>query len=121
MQGYLKLPPCEDAFKQHVKRPCGRQKYGCHHTSDVMGSPFDFGWKKEDAALTPVLYEGLTTSEVISHIICICKGKDHCVVGCACFQNGLPCTELCTYAANIEKCGNAIPSEFKHDYNEEEE
>ena len=43
------------------------------------------------------------------------------MVGCACFQNGLPCTELCTCAADIDKCGNAITSEFKHDYNEEEE
>ena len=66
-----------------------------------IGSPFDFGWKKEGAVLTPIVYENLTTSEVISDLICICKGKDHCVVGCACFQNGLPCTELCTCAASI--------------------
>ena len=59
--------------------------------------------------------------EIISDLICICKGKVHCVVGSACFQNGLPCTELCTCAADIEKCDNAITSEFKHDYNEEEE
>ena len=31
------------------------------------------------------------------------------------------CTELCTCAADFDKCGNAITSEFKHDYNEEEE
>ena len=30
-------------------------------------------------------------------------------------------TELCTCAADIDKCGNAITSELKHDYNEEEE
>ena len=33
------------------------------------------------------------------------------MVGCACFQNGLPCTELCTCAADIDKCGNAITSD----------
>ena len=71
-----------------------------------IGSPFDFGWKKEGAVLTPILYERLTTSEVTSDLTCICKGKDHCVVACACFQNGLPCTELCTCAA--EKYGNTI-------------
>ena len=89
---------------------------GCPDT----GSPFDYGWKKEGAVLTPILYEGLTTPEVISDLICICKGKDHCVVGCACFLNGLPCTELCTCAADTDKCGTAITSEFKHEYNEEE-
>ena len=44
-----------------------------------IGFPFDLRWKKEGAVLTPILYEGLTTSEVNSDLICICKGKDHCV------------------------------------------
>ena len=77
-----------------------------------IGSPFDFGWRKEGAVLIPTLYERFTTSEVISDLICICKSKDH-------FEDGLPCTELCTFAADIDKCGNAITSEFKHDYNDE--
>ena len=94
-----------------------KNRMSSHVGCPDIGPPFDFGWKKEGAVLTPILCEGLTTSEVISDLICICKGKDHCVVGCACFQNGLPCTELCTCAADIE-CGNAITSEFKHDYNE---
>ena len=72
--------------------------------------------------MLPIKEETLTNPEnrfMISHPICICKGKDHCVVGCACFQNDLPYTELCTCTADIDKCGNAITSEFKHDYNEE--
>ena len=34
------------------------------------------------------------------------------MVDCACFQNGLPCTELCTCAADIGKYSNAITSEL---------
>ena len=66
-----KLPPCEDAFKQHVKRAMWQTKIwmsshiGCPDT----GSPFDFGWKEEDAVLKPIFYEGLTTCEVISDLI----------------------------------------------------
>ena len=40
-----------------------------------IGSHFDFGWKKEGAVLTPVLYEGLTTSEVISDLIVFVRVK----------------------------------------------
>ena len=87
-----KLPPCEDALKQHVKRALWQTKVwmSSHIGCPDIGSPFNFGLKKEGAVLTPILYEGLTTSEVISDLFCTCKGKDHCVVGCACFQNGLP-------------------------------
>ena len=44
---------------------------GCPDT----GSPFDFRWKKEGAVLTPILYKGLTTSEVISDLICTVRVK----------------------------------------------
>ena len=78
-----------------------------------IGSPFDFGWKKEGAVLTPIYYEGLTASEVISDLICICKGKDHCVVV-------VPVSRMVCHAPN---CALVLPilTNFKHDYNEEEE
>ena len=70
-----RLRPCEDAFKQHVKRTIWQSKIwmSSHIGYPDIGSPFDFGWKKASAVLTPILYEGLTTSEVISDLICICK------------------------------------------------
>ena len=76
-----KLPPCENAFKQHVERVMWQTKIwkSSHIERPDIGSPFTFGWKKEGAVLTPILYERLTTSEVMSDLIC--KGKDHCVVG----------------------------------------
>ena len=111
-----KLPPCEDAFKQHVKRAMWQTKIwmSSHIECPDIGSSFDFRWKKEGAVLTPVLYEGLTTSEVISDLICICKGKDHCVVGCACFQNGFPCMHrtvlpiLTNLAMQLQESSNMV-------------
>ena len=60
-----KFPPCEDAFKQHVKRAMWQTKIwmSSHIGCPDIGSPFDFGWKKEGAVPTPILYEGLTKSE----------------------------------------------------------
>ena len=49
-----------------------------------IGSPFDLGWKLKGSALTPILHEAFTTSEVIYEIICICKGKGNALHGGLC-------------------------------------
>ena len=91
---------------------------GCPH----IGSPFDFGWKKEGAVLTLILYKGLTTSEVISDLICTVRVK--IIAWSVVPVSRMVChTQNCPPVTNIDidKCGNAIISEFKHDYKEEEE
>lgn len=60
-----------------------------------IGSPRTHGWTDGDNGIEPILYEGLTASELIDGMVCVCKGKNICGTECSCYQVGLACLEFC--------------------------
>lgn len=50
-------------------------------------SPFGCGWYQEDEVVRSVYFEGSTAYEVLSGLICDCKGRNKC--------GTLGCTDLC--------------------------
>ena len=104
-----KLPPCEDSFRQHVKRAMWQTRIltNSHHPKPQLGNPEDFGWKRLNTELIPVLYEGQSASEILDCLVCTCRKRSCSSTTCICRQNNLPCIELC-YCKSEENCSNPI-------------
>ena len=103
-----RIPPCEDSFKQHVLRSQWQCKIwlSSHITKPDIGSPLSHGWKSTDSGLQPVLFEGITATELLDDFICSCSVKQACST-CSCAQQNLPCIEYCTCLA-FEHCQNPL-------------
>ena len=67
-----KLPPCEESLKQHVRRAAWQTRIwiSSHIAKPDLGSPLEYGWKREGEKLVPVYYEGLSASEVMQDLLC---------------------------------------------------
>ena len=104
-----RIPPCEDAFTQHTKRCMWQAKLwtSAHINDPDVGNVEDYGWKKDAmGTLSPIFFEGPTAAELLSDLVCACKGRKKCYSGCACNQLAMACTSLCTCEGDPEECGN---------------
>ena len=105
----VRLPPCEEAFRQHVLRSSFQTKIWM--TSCIakppIGSPLSHGWKEGKVGLEFVLFEGPMSSDFLQDLICVCKGRSVCSKECVCFTQNLSCTELCSCQGN-EACCNGF-------------
>jgi hypothetical protein len=98
---FVRLPPSEDTFKQHVLRSSYQAKIwlNAHIPKPAVGSPLEHGWKEGKFGLEP--------SDFLQDLVCTCKGRSVCSKGCVCFEQNLSCTELCPCEA-IDLCHNGI-------------
>ena len=100
-----KLPPCEDVFKYHVKRVSWQARVWMTATNadEEVVSPVGCGWQKEEEVIRPIYFEGPTACEMLSDLICDCKGRNKCGRECPC--SNLGCTDLCRCEGG-SMCGN---------------
>ena len=94
-----KLPPCEECLKQHVRWAAWQTRIwiSCHIAKPDLGSPLEYGWKREGEKLVPVYYEGLSASEVMQDLLCTCSKRNLCGTdSCSCRKNRSACVELCS-------------------------
>ena len=50
-----------------------------------LGSPLEYGWKREGEKLVPVYYEGLSASKVMQDLLCTCSKRNLCGTdSCSC-------------------------------------
>ena len=92
-----KLPPCEESLKQHVRRAAWQTRIwiSSHIAKPDLGSPLEYGWKREGEKLVPVYYEGLSASEVMQDLLCTCSKRNLCGTdSCSCRKNRLACVEM---------------------------
>ena len=105
-----KLPPCEDVFKYHVKRVSWQARVWMTATNadEEVVSPVGCGWQKEEEVIRPIYFEGPTACEMLSDLICDCKGRNKCGGECPC--SNLGCTDLCRCEGG-SMCGNPFTKE----------
>ena len=111
-----KLPPCEKSLKQHVKRAAWQTRIwiSSHIAKPDLGSPLEYGWKREGEKLVPVYYEGLSASEVMQDLLCTCSKRNLCGTdSCSCRKNRLACVELCSCHDDV--CQNPISTQDTSD------
>jgi hypothetical protein len=116
------LPPSEASFKQHVKRAAWQTGIwlSSHIAKPDFGSAEGHGWHKdENHILTPVYFEGPTSSELLKGLVCSCAGKKMCKKTCGCTKGNLSCCELCPCRADGENCHNALTHVLQSDDPEE--
>ena len=99
-----RLPPTQDALRQHVKR--ANYQAAVHHLcleqTPSIPSPHGHGWKVEDGELNVVWGEQPPApSSLLELTYCTCK-KTNCQMAtgknkgrCSCRQHNVPCTDLC--------------------------
>ena len=102
-----KLPPCEPVFIPEVKRLVWQTKNWINARDPMAdnGSVLDHGWEKSDFGLSPTMYTGPTSSELISGLYCECSGRNACE-DCPCYLNGLPCIDICNCGGESASCKN---------------
>ena len=112
-----KLPPCEESLKQHVRRAAWQTRIwiSSHIAKPDLGSPLEYGWKREGEKLVPVYYEGLSASEVMQDLLCTCSKRNLCSTdSCSCRKNRLACVELCSCHGD-DVCQNPISTQDTSD------
>ena len=86
--GVAQLPPAEASFTEHVKRAMWQNRIWttAHIAKPELGSPEDYGWKKDGETITPVLFEGDTAADHLQGLVCDCndKVKRVCQKACSC-------------------------------------
>lgn len=106
--GIEKLPPSEPAFLQHVKRTIWQAHTWNHAGKNNIPvlNVLNYGWEVCEDKLECVLYEGLTSIELLQEYFCNCGKKISCKNSdtCKCTLNGMKCCEVCT--CNKNKCSN---------------
>lgn len=102
-----RLPPTEDAFKQHVMRAMYQTAVWCHshQPKPVLWNPVGKGWKlTEQGGLEPVKFEKAAAPQEVRDLTHLyCKDRQCSQRKCPCFAAGLPCIDFC--ACGIE-CSN---------------
>ena len=84
-----------------------------------LGSPLEYGWKREGEKLVPVYYEGLSASEVMQDLLCTCSKRNLCGTdSCSCRKNRLACVELCSCHGD-DVCQNPISTQDTSDSDSE--
>lgn len=97
-----KLPPTEDAAKQHCYRAYFQLQTWLGNTLDAT----DWGWKKHQLGVMPKVCEQDLVPEVLLKTI-FCKCETGCISKkCSCRKHGLKCTNLCTNCHHAENCCN---------------
>ena len=86
-----RIPPCEDALYQHVKRVMWMCLiwYNAHIPMPEYGQPKNFGWELKDNILQPAYYTGLSATEKLDSLVCKCTNS--CRYRCDYKENKLPC------------------------------
>ena len=101
-----KLPLCEPVFIPKVKRSVcqAKQWVNAGDPSANLGSVFNHA-EKTDIGLTPIMYTGLTATELIDDLFCECT-NGAAYEQCPCFLNGLPCIDICNCGKDVKSCKN---------------
>ena len=88
-----------------------RIRISSHIAKSDLGSPLEYGWKREGEKLVPVYYEGLSASEVMQDLLCTCTKRNLCGTdSCSCRKNRLACVELCSCHGD-DVCQNLISTQ----------
>ena len=91
-----RLPPCEDSFKQHVKRSVFQTNIWVHAHDAVYasGKPEEYEWVRNGNSLEPVYFEGQSASQLLDGFFCRCAVNNACsTLRCPCSQHNMPCIE----------------------------
>ena len=107
-----KLPHCEDSFHCHFVPASYQTKIWklSVFPNPVIGSQKDYGWEDDVSCggYQSVQFSGPTASESLNGLFCTCSSKNLCRANrCICFQQNMPCIELCSCQGE-EKCNNPI-------------
>ena len=103
-----KLPPCEDAFKFHMKRAAYQCKIwiNADNANRVTDTLLESGWEEHVTGLSPIYYESEMAADLLSKLYCSCSSKKPCSSeDCSCKINSLSCIELCA-CSDGENCFN---------------
>lgn len=97
-----KLPPTEDAAKQH----CYRTYYQLQIWLGNKLTAMDWGWKQQQHGIMPKFTDNELIPEILLKTIC-CSCETGCSSKkCSCRKHGLKCTNLCSNCHGSEKCSN---------------
>ncbi|KYM99414.1 hypothetical protein ALC62_09846 [Cyphomyrmex costatus] len=111
-----KLPPTEDAAKQH----CYRAYYQLQTWLGNVLTATDWGWKKYEHGIMPEFTKKDLIPEMLLKTIC-CSCETGCNnKKCGCKKHGLKCTHLCTNCDSSEKCSNYETKSYEDLSNNEE-
>ena len=116
------LPPSEASFNEHAKRALWQSKAwanACIGLPD-LGNPQDYGWEKVNNIMTPIMFKGICSAEMLKTLVCSCnpKNKKVCSRQCSCAQANMRCCEVCPCSANEDECYNdIIHQQMKYDGN----
>ena len=111
-----KLPPCEDSFRQHVRRTTYQTRIWMNADRGVldMESPVGHGWENGNTGLVPTYYTGDTATDILQNLFCNCSGKKPCSAQfCTCVRNGFDCINICECSTS-NKCFNNTDRESEH-------
>lgn len=98
-RAYNAIPPTKGALFEHVKRATYQAGHVWGQTTvtvQVLQSPSNWGWLKQDSAWSPHWTKLSAVAECCQELQkCGCK-RSSCTGNCKCFRSGLSCTALCS-------------------------
>jgi hypothetical protein len=123
-QGVEKLPPTEGAMIEHILH--------AHLQANVwvqdlrrkpnLLDPTTLGWsQEEDGSRLPIVSKVPPAPEAVVELVRCGCGVSKCSGTCSCKSNSLPCTDLCGYRADDEKCNYKNADQENNDADEENE
>ena len=112
----VRLSPSEPSLYQHILRAFLHTKIwlSSNIAKPPLLSPYDYGWRKDEAGPLPVFFEGIMTSDFLQDLICSFKGKVICGRSCVCNGQNMCCTELCPSQGN-DFCMNPFSRSREND------
>lgn len=104
-----KLPPTEDAAKQH----CYRAYYQLQTWLGNELTATDWGWKQHAGGIMPIFSDkDLIPAILLKTIFCNCETGCNSNK-CSCRKHGLKCTSLCSNCHGSEKCTNVEETTYE--------